>query len=94
MADSHTGRHHAKTLERLLRPIEQSVAFAVAAIFPLQVRRVGIGAAELIHLNRMIDDEINGDEGLDAQGISARAGYRAAQGCEVHDRRNPGEVLH
>ena len=69
MADSHARRHDAKALEGLLRPIEQRVAFAVAAVFPLEVGGVGVGAAEPIDLDRVIDDEIDRNERIDAPGI-------------------------
>ena len=71
MADSHAGGYDAKALECLLRPVEQRVALAVTAVFPLQIRGVSVDAAEPIDLDRVIDDQIDRDEGIDALGICA-----------------------
>ena len=94
MADPHARRHDAKALECLLSPVEQRVAFAVATVLPLQIRGIGIGAAKAIDLHRVIDDQIDRDEGIDSLRIAARSGDRASQGREVDDCRNAGEVLH
>ena len=71
MADPHARRHDSKALERLLSPVEQRVAFAVATVFPLQIGGISVGAAKSIDLHRMIDDQIDRNEGIDPLRIAA-----------------------
>jgi len=71
MADPHPGRHHSEALECLLRPVEQRVAFAVATVLPLQIGGIRVGTAKTIDLDRVIDDQVYRDEGIDPLGISA-----------------------
>ena len=94
MADSHARRYHAKALEGLLRPVEQRVAFAITPVFPLQVGGVGVDAAEPIDLDRVIDDEIDRNEGINPSGLSAPSGrphFSMLQGLRL---LGPREILH
>ncbi len=94
MADAHAGWHHAKTLEGLLRPVEQRIAFAVALVFPFEVDGVGIVVAETIDLHRVVDHEVDRDERVDALRVAASASHRAAHCGQVDHGRHTGEVLH
>ena len=70
MADTHAGRDDSKAFERLLRPIQQGVSFAVAAVLPLQVGGIRVLTAKPIDLHRVIDYQIDWDEGIDALGVT------------------------
>ena len=87
MADPHARRHDAKALERLLSPIEQCVAFPIATIFPLEIRRISIGAAKSIDLHGVIDDQIDRDEWIDSLRIST--GIAPPRFSTRRDRRLP-----
>jgi hypothetical protein len=52
----------------------------------------GLGARE-VDLDGVVDDEIDGDEGLDARGIGAGGFGGVAHRSEVDDEGDAGEVL-
>ena len=91
--DSHAGRDDAEVLERLLRPAEQRVPLAVALVLAGDVALVRLAVPEGVHLHRVIDDEVDRHERVDAHRVAAFAGDRGAHGCQVDDRRDTGEVL-
>ncbi len=86
-------RDNAEVLERALAPFEELVALAIALELALGVEEKREGRAELIHLHRVIDDEIDGDNRVDALGAAAQPGHCRAHGRQVDDRRHAGEVL-
>jgi len=91
--DADARGHHAESLECLLAPLEELVAFAVAAEFHLEIQLERFRTAEEIDLHRVIDDEINGHERLDHGRILARRGHGVAHRGQVDQQRHTGEVL-
>ena len=69
--DAGAGRDDAEVLEGLLRPAQQRVALAVALVLALDVEGEGARVAEGVHLHRVVDDEVGGDEWIDAGGVAA-----------------------
>ena len=94
VADPRPRRHDAHALERLLRPSQQRVALAVAAVLPLDVRLVGLRRAEQVDLDRVIDHEIDVDERVHLRRVAARPRDGRTDRREVHHRWDAGEVLH
>ena len=94
VADARARRHHTEVLERLLAPAEEGIALAVACHLQRDVLPEGLGRAEMVDHHRMVDDEIDRRERIDAAGIAAEGGHGGAHRGEVHHRRHAGEVLH
>jgi hypothetical protein len=91
--DAHPRGHHAEAAERLLRPPQEGVALVVALVLALDVAPVRVGAAERVHLHRVVDDQVDGDQGIDPAGVASRALDGAAHGGEVDHGGDSGEVL-
>ena len=91
--DADGRRDDAEGLEGLHAPLEELVAFGVAAEFLAQVLEEGGGGAGLVHLHGVVDDEVDGDERFDDGGILAELGDGFAHGGEVDEERHAGEVL-
>ena len=91
--DAGPGRHDAEVAERLLRPAEHRVALGVALVLQLDVLAEGLGGAEAIHLDRVVDHEIHGDERVDLGRVAAQGDHRVTHDGEVDDTRHAGEVL-
>ena len=94
VADALARREHAQRAERVLRPPEERVALLVARVLDRDVPREGIRHARDVDDDRMVDDEVDGDRGIDALGLAAEVDDRVTHRREVDDRRYPGEVLH
>ena len=93
MDDAGVGRHDAEVVERVLAPAEEGVALLVARELELRVQLEGIGLGEVIDLHRMVDDELDRLQRVDAVGIAAEPGDAVAHGREIDHRRNAGEIL-
>ena len=87
-------RDDAEVAESLLPPLEELVSFAVALEFHFGIAVEGIAGGEEIHLDRMVDDQVHGDERVDLLRIAAEPGNGRAHGCQVDDGRHAGEILH
>jgi hypothetical protein len=94
VADAGVGRHHLEVVERFLAPAQERVALAVALELELGVALEGEALGEHVHLDRMVDHELDRHERVDLAGVAAEILHGVAHRGEVHDRRHPGEVLH
>ena len=94
VADAGAGRHDAEIAEGLLAPAEEPVALAVPLIFELDILGEGAWAAELVDDHRMVDDEVDRHQRVDALGVAAEMQHGVAHGGEVDHRRHAGEILH
>src|SRR5207249_4151559 len=79
--------------ERLLPPAEEGVPLAVALIFTGDVDAERVGHAEGIDLDRMVDDEVDGEERVDALRIAVPPSYFGAQRGQISDDRDASEIL-
>ncbi len=94
VADARAGRHDAEPVEGLLRPSEQRVALTVPAVLPVDVGLVGVPGPEEVDLDRVVDDQVHGDERIDGGRVPPGARDGAAHRRQVDDRWDAGEVLH
>ena len=92
--DAGVRRHHLEIAERSLAPAQERVAFAVALEFDLVVGRERAGAAVVVHLHRVVDDQLGGVQRIDLLRIAAELLHGLAHGGEVHHAGHAGEVLH
>ena len=93
MDDADAGRDDLEGLERLLAPFEKLVAFAVTLELHFEVQLHRVGRAEEIHLNGMVDHEIDGHERLDDLGIPFQAGDDRPHRREIDQKRHTREIL-
>ncbi len=93
MDDTGTGRNDAESLESLLAPLEEFVAFTIAVELDLEVFLKGVGGAIAVDLNGVVDHEIDGDERFDERGVLPEVGNGLPHGGEVDKQGNAGKVL-
>ncbi len=91
--DAHARRHHAEVVEGALRELEELVALGIPVEFERDVEAEGVGGPVVIHLDRVVDDQVAGDDRIDPVGVSAHLGHGIAHGREIHDAGHTGEVL-
>ncbi len=82
-----------KLLNASLAPAEERVALAVARELELRVQRERVGAPEVVHLHRVVDDELDRLQRVDAIGVAAERDDRVAHGRQIDHARHAGEVL-
>src|SRR5208282_6290960 len=93
MHDARSWRYHTEILEGLLAPAQEFVALTVALKLDLRVALESGGAREEIHLHRVVDDQVDRNQGIDLCGVAAQPLYRRAHGGQIHYGRNSGEIL-
>ncbi len=93
MDDARPGRHDAQVAERRLGPAQQLVALAVALVLAFDVEGEGRRRPEPVDLDRVVDDQVGRHERIDLGRIAAQVGHGVAHHGQVHDGRDPGEVL-
>jgi hypothetical protein len=91
--DARVRRDDAEAVEGRRAPAEERVALLVALELELRVPRECADAAERVDLDRVVDDELDGLERVDALRVAAHPLHRVAHRREVDDRRDAGEVL-
>ena len=88
MHDAHAGRHDAEIGERALAPPQELVPFAIPLELEVDVRLQRIGAAEVIHLDRVVDHQIDRDQGIDSLRVTSEPFHGGAHGGQIHDGRH------
>ena len=91
--DAGVRRHDAEIPERVLAPAKERVPLLVARKLQLRVQLERVELSEIVDLHRVIDDELDRLERVDAIGIAAETRDALAHGGEIDDRRHAGEVL-
>ncbi len=86
-------RNDAEVAQCFLPPAQKRVAFEVAFVFQVGVRLKGAGGAEAVDLHRVIDDQLDRLQRIDAPWIAAHAFHGVAHGRQIDDCRHAGEVL-
>ncbi len=94
MADAHARRHGPEVAEGALGPAQQLVALEVALVLNGDVGVVGRGVARALDDDRVVDDQLDGHQGVDLGGVAPQVGQRVTHGGQVDHGRHPGEVLH
>ncbi len=93
MADAGSRRHHPQVVELALRPTQQRVALAVALHLQLHVSPAGVGDAGVVHLNRVVDHQVDRHAGVDDRRVAPAPGDGRAQRRQVDHAGHAGEVL-
>ena len=91
--DADSRRDDLEAVERLHAPLQELVAGAVALELDAHVRGERVRRGPLVHLHRVVDDERDGDQRLDQLRVAAEPSDRRAHRREIHEQRDPGEVL-
>ena len=94
MTNAGPGRHDPEIIEGFLRPFEKLVPFPVLTVLLFDVPFERGVAAEKIHRNRVIANEVNGNEGVDQLRVAPKRFHGIAHGREVDDSGNTGKILH
>ncbi len=94
MTDAHAGRDGGEVLKGALAPLEEGVTLAVALVFEQGVDGESALGACFVDLHRVVDDQLGGDERVDARRVAAELDDGIAHGAEIDDGGHAGEVLH
>ena len=92
--DAHARRDDAEVVERALAPAQELVALTVALVFEVDVALEGVGAAEHVQDDRVVDDHVGGGERVHLVRVAAEGGDGFTHRREVDDAGDAGEVLH
>jgi hypothetical protein len=93
MHDAGVGWDDLEVAERALTPAQERVPFLVAGELELGVERERVFLPEVIHLHRVIDDELYRLQRVHPVGVAAERDDRIAHRREIDHARDPGEVL-
>ena len=93
MADAGARRHCVEIGERLGPPLEEIIAFEIALVFDLDVLLEGLGVAELVDHDRMVDHEVDRDLRIDPRGVAAQRLDRIAHRGKIDHAGHAGEIL-
>ncbi len=93
MDDPGVRRHDPEILECVLSPAEELVALAVAAEFELGVAQKRQRGSRLVDLHRVVDDELDGLQGIDLPGIAAHLLHGVAHRGQVDHGGYTREIL-
>src|SRR5512140_972580 len=95
LVDDTGGRwNDAKVAEGFLTPLKEFVALPVALELDLRVALERFGSGKEIHLDGVVNDQVDGDERVDLFRVTTQASDRVAHGCQVDHSRDTGEILH
>ena len=92
--DAGAGRDDLEVVEGALAPAQELVALAVALVLDLDVALEGLGRAEDVGDDGVVDDHLGRRQRVDLGRVAAEVGHRLAHGGEVDDAGHAGEVLH
>ena len=92
--DAGTGRHQREVVEGALRPAQERVSLLVALELTRHVHLEGSGNAVVIDLDRVVDDQVHGHDGVDLAIVASFARHRRPHRRQVYDRGDAREVLH
>ena len=91
--DTGGGWHDAQIFENSLPQVQELIALTVALVFFFHVALQRIGQAGAVHLNGVVDDQIDGQHGVDERRVSTQAGDSRTHGRQIHDHGHAGEIL-
>jgi hypothetical protein len=93
VTDAGVRRHDPEVIEGLLRPPQQLITLLVAVELQLGVAAEGVGAAEDVGDDGVVDDQLGRDERVDPARVAAEIGHGVTHRHQIHHTRHPGEVL-
>ena len=91
--DAGVGGDDGEIAEAGLSPAEEGVALFVALEFEQGVHVERLRGAEFVDLDGVVDDQLNGLQGIDQRGVAAQRFHGVAHGGEVDYAGNAGEIL-
>jgi len=83
-----------EALEAALSPAQQLVALDVALVLDVDVVDERRRGSRALGDDRVVDDELDGHEGVDAASLTTERGQRVAHGSQIDHGGDAGEVLH
>ena len=93
VADARARRHDAHVRESLLTPAQEAIALRVARVLQGSVGLQGIPAAVDVGNDRVVDHEVDRDNGIDLAGSATELFDCVAHGREVDDTGHSREIL-
>ncbi len=93
MDDAGVGRDDAEIAEGILSPAQERVPFLVARELELRVQLKRVRLAEVVHLHRVIDDELDRLQRVDLVRVAAEPDDAVAHRGEIDDAGHAGEIL-
>ena len=92
--DAVAGRNHIHIFERALGPVDEVKTIFIATIFNRAIFRKCIGIkATAFDGERVINDQLHRDDGIDLGGIAALISNRIAQARQINERGLPEDVM-
>jgi hypothetical protein len=91
--DAGSGGDDAEVPEGPLRELEELIALGIALKFQRYVLAERVGRPVVVHLYRVIDHQIAGDDRVDSPRVSAHPGHRVPHRRQVDDAGHAGEIL-
>ena len=82
-----------KVLESLGAPLEESEALLVAVHLEFLVGAKGLLVSKRIYLDGVINNQVDGDTGIDQRGIAAQLLGGIAHGSQINDSGDSSEIL-
>ena len=93
VADTVSGGHGTEVLEGPLGPLEEGVPLLVPLEIELLVEFERIVPSGEVGVDGVIDDQVDGDQGVDELRVLAHGLDGVPHGCQVGDGSSSGEVL-
>ncbi len=91
--DAGTRRHDLEIVERRLPPAQKLVALYIALVFDVHVFLEGRRGAERVDNDRVINDEFDRGQGIDAGRVPAKFTHGFAHGGKIHHGGHAGKIL-
>lgn len=91
--NAHAGRYDTEGVESLHAPLHELIALVIALELPAHVLLQRLRGAVVVNLHRMIDDQIDRYQGLDAARIVAAGLCCVAHRRQIAEQRHAGEIL-
>src|SRR6266568_4309144 len=86
-------RDNSEVPESLLSPAKQGVALAVALVLALYVARKSKGRTKHVHLDRVIDDQVGGNQWIDFLWVAMHASHGRTHSREIRNGGHAGKIL-
>lgn len=93
MDDTASWWNDSEVIEGSWAPFQEFESFVVSFELDLFVLFPGVFDSGDVNLDWVVDDEIDGAEGVDLLGVSAKPDHSVSHGSQVDDSRDSGEVL-
>lgn len=93
MADTGAGRDGQEVLEGGLTPLEEFESFVVSFEFNSFVSFSGISSLGNIDLNGVINNQIDGNQGVDLLGITSKSGHSVSHSSQIDNTGDTSEIL-